>query len=50
MWPRISSWGAYSAGMLVMGVPVSRRMLPVFGIVLAMVFAALVRCASGFLQ
>ena len=32
------------------GVPVSRRMLPVCGMFLAMFFAALVRCASGFLQ
>lgn len=50
MWPRISSCGAYSAGMLVIGVPVSSRMLPVVGMFLAMVFAAFVRWASGFLQ
>ena len=46
----ISSWGAYSAGRFVIGVPVSSRMFPVLGMFLAMCFAAFVRCAVRFLQ
>ena len=42
----ISSWGAYSAGRFVIGVPVSRRMFPVLGMFLAMCFAAFVRFAA----
>ena len=46
----MSSCGAYSAGMFVIGVPVSRSMFPVGGMVFAIVLVAFVLWVSGFLQ